>query len=101
LGELQEKLVRKFKFAPASSDAVRELLESIMIVVTPQKLDTPVCRDPDDDIILGTALAGEAVCIVTGDQDLLTIQVFRNIDLVAPSAFSDYEAAKTEPDASA
>ena len=29
------------------------------------------CRDPDDDKLLGTALMGEADCLITGDRDLL------------------------------
>ncbi|NNJ83335.1 MAG: putative toxin-antitoxin system toxin component, PIN family [Gammaproteobacteria bacterium] len=33
-------------------------------------LPHPVCRDLDDDVILATALAGDAGVIVTGDKDL-------------------------------
>ena len=29
------------------------------------------CRDPDDDMLLETAILGRADCLVTGDQDLL------------------------------
>ena len=49
----------------------------------------PDCRDPDDDVVLGTALAGRADCIVTGDQDLLVLDPFQGIRVRAPAAFLD------------
>ncbi|MGC8786092.1 MAG: putative toxin-antitoxin system toxin component, PIN family [Anaerolineae bacterium] len=39
------------------------------------------CRDPDDDAILGTAIAGNAACIVTGDDDLLIVKRFHRLTL--------------------
>ncbi len=40
---------------------------------------TPVARiapDPDDDVVIGTALAAKADLIVTGDKPLLSVEVF-------------------------
>ena len=65
-----------------------------MEVVAPAVLENPVCRDPDDDIILGTALAGDVVCIVTGDKDLLVLKRFESVNIVSPAEFSAYEAAR-------
>jgi putative PIN family toxin of toxin-antitoxin system len=45
------------------------------------------CRDPDDDVVLETAIRGRAGCILTGDRDLLTLDPFRDIRIVTPSAF--------------
>lgn len=61
-------------------------------MVEPIPLESSVCRDPDDDIVLATALTGKAVCIITGDQDLLTLKKFSEIDILSPSAFETYEA---------
>ena len=33
-----------------------------------------LCRDPDDNKILETAIAGNADCLVTGDKDLLALR---------------------------
>lgn len=33
-----------------------------------------ICRDPDDNKILETAIAGKADCLVTGDKDLLALR---------------------------
>jgi predicted nucleic acid-binding protein len=63
-----------------------------MKLVTPEKLEMAVCRDPDDDAILATAVAGNADCIVTGDQDLLVLESFRNIRILRPAQFAPYEA---------
>jgi uncharacterized protein len=46
-----------------------------------------VCRDPNDDMILETALAGRADCIVTGDKDLLVLDPFRAIRIVSAATF--------------
>ena len=46
-----------------------------------------VCRDPDDDKLLETALAGGAGCLVTGDSDLLELHPFRGLSIVTPAEF--------------
>jgi putative PIN family toxin of toxin-antitoxin system len=47
------------------------------------------CRDPRDDKFLELAVSGKAVCIVTGDQDLLVLHPFRGICIVTPRGFLD------------
>ncbi|RLB74861.1 MAG: putative toxin-antitoxin system toxin component, PIN family [Deltaproteobacteria bacterium] len=93
LNEFCEKLIHKFKYNVNEAEEAVELLRSQMEMVIPARLGTAVCRDPDDDTILGTAIAGEAACIITGDKDLLVIKQFRVIDIVHPSEFAEYEAA--------
>ena len=94
LNEFRGKLVRKFKYSVEEAGEAVELLRSRMEVVMPANLEAAVCRDPDDDAILETAIAGDAVCIVTGDTDLLVIKQFRNIDILRPSKFAEYEATR-------
>ena len=72
LNELREKLTKKFKSAP---------------------LESNVCRDPDDDRVLATAITGNAVCIITGDKDLLILKKFGEIDILSPSELTDYESS--------
>ena len=60
---------------------VRRLAE----VLDPPPLPQPVCRDPDDDQVLALALAAQVDLIVSGDDDLLVLQVFEGIPIVTPA----------------
>lgn len=51
-----------------------------------------VCRDPKDDMILETAVNGQADTIITGDQDLLVLHPFRQIAVLSPRAFLDQDS---------
>jgi len=46
-------------------------------------LPQPICRDPDDDAVLACALAARADLIVSGDEDLRVLAIFKNIPIVA------------------
>lgn len=46
-----------------------------------------LCRDPNDDKVLETALAGHADFLVTGDADLLELHPFRGLAIVTPHGF--------------
>jgi putative PIN family toxin of toxin-antitoxin system len=83
LAELRSTLRAKFKIAP---DELRllSLLRERAEVVIPASLDKRICRDPDDDIVVATALAGRADLIVTGDDDLLVLKRFRSIRILSP-----------------
>ena len=45
------------------------------------------CRDPRDDKFLELAVNGEANLIVTGDDDLLVLNPFRDIPIITPAAY--------------
>ncbi len=47
------------------------------------------CRDPDDDMLLETALMGDADCLVTGDRDLLEMTPFHGIPILIPTEVLD------------
>ncbi len=46
-----------------------------------------VCRDPEDDKFLELAVNGGAACIISGDEDLLILNPFRNIPIIKPDKF--------------
>lgn len=46
-----------------------------------------VCRDPKDDKFLEVAVNSDALCIVSGDDDLLVLHPFRQIPIVTPQTF--------------
>ena len=45
------------------------------------------CRDPKDNFLLELAVSAGADNLVTGDQDLLTLNPFRGVQIVKPSEF--------------
>jgi putative PIN family toxin of toxin-antitoxin system len=89
LGELHRHLRGKFKMPPRQVDATLAFLREHATVVRPAKVPASACRDRADLAVLGTALAAEADCLVTGDHDLLTLKRFQGIPLLSPRAFHD------------
>jgi putative PIN family toxin of toxin-antitoxin system len=45
------------------------------------------CRDPKDNKFLELAVSGNAICIVSGDKDLLALHPFRGIPIMTPAVF--------------
>ena len=46
-----------------------------------------VCRDPNDDYVIATALAAGASYLVARDKDLLTLATHQNVTMISPEAF--------------
>lgn len=89
IDELETTLRRKFR-APASVRVFVETLREEIRLVDPEPLPAPVCRDPDDDLVLATAVAAMADCIVTGDQDLLVLHTYRGVRMLSPREFMEH-----------
>ena len=52
-----------------------------------------VATTPADDLILATAVAGEAGHLVTGDRQLRNLGEYEGVRIVGPRAFVDWLAA--------
>jgi putative PIN family toxin of toxin-antitoxin system len=87
LEELKEKLVKKFKYSALEAADVISLLRSRFKMVKPLVLSPAICRDTEDDNIIGTALVGHCECIVTGDKDLLDLKMAKGIRMISPTDF--------------
>lgn len=94
LDEFHDVLMRKFRQREADARDALRLFRDRFTVVDPEMLNPPVCRDVDDDVVLGTALAGGGTAIVTGDQDLLVLDPFRGIRILTPAAFWKWESER-------
>lgn len=98
LEELREKLLDKIKAPSKTVDEAVELHRSRMVLVTPSPLPEPVCRDPDDDLVLATAVAAKADCLITGDGDLLDLEGFQDMPILRPVDFWRFESALSHPE---
>jgi len=49
--------------------------------------EVKLCRDPNDDMFLSCAVAAHAVCIVSGDDDLLVLKAVEGIPILKVAAF--------------
>lgn len=86
LDELAEKLQDKFGVNP---DELPLLLahRDRVTAMRPDALPNPICRDPDDDVVLATAVAAQADVILTGDEDLLVLKEHQGIRILSPRQF--------------
>lgn len=48
-------------------------------------LDVDACRDSDDNKFLEVALSAEADCLISGDDDLLTLHPFEDLPILTPA----------------
>lgn len=88
LDELEDVLVERFGFERAAARVTRAELEGVADIVVPVAGPT-VSRDPDDDIVLATAVAGRVDVIVTGDKDLLVLDTHRGVPIRTPRQLDD------------
>ncbi|MXY47591.1 MAG: putative toxin-antitoxin system toxin component, PIN family [Chloroflexi bacterium] len=74
LNEFRRVLAHKFRIrTEAISNVILPMFPDVEIV-EPATFSAQICRAPDDDVILGTAMADNADCIMTGDSDLLVLE---------------------------
>jgi uncharacterized protein len=89
LKELRRSLTGKIKLPPKQADAVVGLVREHATVVKPSQIPPGACRDQTDLPVLGTAIAGGADFLVTGDRDLLDIGRFQSVPILSPRTVHD------------
>jgi putative PIN family toxin of toxin-antitoxin system len=77
-GDFTEAQVREF---------LEALAEDCQFVDAPLPVVDIVASDPDDNVIIATALAGDADLIVSGDKDLLRLPEQAAFRIVTPAEF--------------
>jgi putative PIN family toxin of toxin-antitoxin system len=88
LQEFDRVLIKKFSATRNEArSAMRIVSEAVHSVVHPSQSVQSVCRDPDDNAILACVLEARADYLVTGDEDLLELKVFKGIRIVTPRDF--------------
>ena len=84
----RRKFARKIAASQLTIDQLVDGYAQLAALVRP--VTTPrIAPDPDDDVVIGTALAAKADLIVTGDKPLLSVSEHQGVRIVGVS-----EAAK-------
>jgi putative PIN family toxin of toxin-antitoxin system len=89
LREFSREARTKFGAPEDKVNRAEEFLRTRSELVEPAKVPADACRDPDDLPVLGTAIAAEAACLVTGDADLLELARFGGVRILSPRDFYD------------
>ena len=78
----RDKFLQKIAISGQSIDQIVDGYAAYTEIVRP--VTTPrIAPDPDDDVVLGTALAANAEMIITGDRPFLSVGRWQNIDVVS------------------
>lgn len=81
------RVVDRLRVSDAEVEAILAALLSQAEMV-PGKLKLPgVTRDPKDDPVVACAVEGKADYIVSGDQDLLVLEIFQGVQIITPRQF--------------
>jgi putative PIN family toxin of toxin-antitoxin system len=86
LDELDETIQAKFRVTPAVAAFLKLFRKEIRLVEL-IRLPKQVCRDADDDLVLGTAVAAKADLIITGDADLLVLVSYGRTAIITPRQY--------------
>ena len=89
LNEFAEHYVGKFKATDLQAALVADTLRQHSEIVVPALIPQDAFGDEDDLPVLGTAVAGQADCLVTGDKQLLELGAFQGIPILSPREFYD------------
>jgi len=90
LGDIEHTFDRPYFHARLSATEKAAILRLLRVhagLVTPDPSVRGVCRDPDDDPVIGTAVAATADYLVTGDGDLLALGEYQGVRIVSARQF--------------
>ena len=90
LSEYDEVLRRpKFRFGKEKVDVLLGYIVYRGRTVAPSPLDNSL-PDSEDEPFLEVALAGKAVCLVTGNQDHFPVELCQRVKVFSPKEFSTF-----------
>jgi len=96
LVELRRVLSSKFKMPDPVIDDIEKFLREYEIVPVPKNGPPVSIRDPNDDSVLASAIAGKADVLVTGDSEMLELGNRFPISIVNPRGFWSMLRGKSE-----
>lgn len=87
LFEVKLVLSKKIKLPEVLVNEIALFLENEAEIINPVTIEKSVCRDKSDLPVIGTAVAGKATLVVSGDNDLLELKKYKQIYFFSPREF--------------
>jgi len=87
LDELRRVLQRQFKMPRSLAGEIESFLREHEVIAKPKSAGPVRLRDPSDEWILASALAGRADVIISGDADLLVVGSGGPVPVLSPRQF--------------
>ena len=87
LAELGRVLTEKFGWQGERTEEALEQLIRLAEIVHPDQVITDIEADPADNRVLEAAATGNVTAIVSGDQHLLALGVWRGVPIQTPAVF--------------
>jgi uncharacterized protein len=81
------KLQKRLDQLKFSADEVIILAKRLMTLIVIEEVIIPELRDPKDQMVLATAITGDAQIVISGDKDLLVLHPYGNISILLPQEF--------------
>ena len=81
------KLRKRLDRLIITADEIVIIAKRLMTLVVIEEIVIPELRDPKDQMVLATAIAGDAQVVISGDRDLLVLHPYRNISILLPQEF--------------
>lgn len=86
LAEFEDVVTKQFPHLDSNLDNIKSQLKKHIKFVKP-RLSIHILHDEPDNRVLEAAIEGSCEYIITGDNDLLNLKLFKNIHIVTPEDF--------------
>lgn len=84
--EYREVLLR-FKEKSFDDALLSRFFDSL--IITKEKSNIKICRDPHDNKFLSAAIDSNAIYVVSGDEDLLVLKKIKDIEIITAKELCD------------
>ncbi len=86
-GEVERILTQKIKIPAKNASEITEYLKHQTQWIVPGHEVLKTLRDPNDQMIISTALSGRADYLITGDKDMLVLKMVKKTIIISPRDF--------------
>ena len=87
INEVRRIVFKKFKSFKSDLEDFILAINSKLDYVMLGSVLVEVCRDPNDNFVIETAVISKSKYIVSGDRDLLELKAYKGIKFVSPADF--------------